>query len=212
LAPDRADHLDCARALYILATGPACAGAVLEVGGPDCALPSFGDDASYTDLDWAALRWANSETDGKLLRPSALVPAFDAAFAGFRMIPPRGSGGSLYLFGPESIAGIMLLAEPLHMTPAQVLWQTPLCLLGHIAARQAEANGVRGVARPKDQADVRRQLAAAAERERLGVAHPWQIDRPDIYGPSAEQMKARPAIQRELWELAEAYRKQHGGR
>jgi len=204
--PWEADHLDCLRALYILASGRGAADVAMQAGGPGCSLARFGDRAAYCRLDWAALEWGAERTDGRLVGAGELLPLFDAAFAGWRTIPPSGGGGGEYLFGPESIARVLLICAPLNLTAAALLWETPLCLLGHLAAAVAESNGTKGVARPKDPADVKRQLAASAERERTGEIHPWQRDHPDRYGPSAEQLKARPAIQAELHALHMAWR------
>jgi hypothetical protein len=146
-SPATADHLDCVRARWILARGRECAELALAAGCPGAKSARFGRDAEYSPLDWAALRWASGATDGHLLTPGMLAPAFEAAFAGWRMIPAQGhGGGSEYLFGPESIAGVLLLAEPLHATPEALLWNVPLCLLGHLAALKGHmAHMIQGI-------------------------------------------------------------------
>jgi hypothetical protein len=53
-----------------------------------------------------------------------------------------------------------------------------MVLLGHAVASNARQNGTKGVARPKDKADIRKQLILATAREYKGELHPWQIAEP----------------------------------
>ena len=53
-----------------------------------------------------------------------------------------------------------------------------MILIGHTFAALAKSNGTKGVARPKDKADIRKQMILAAAREYKGELHPWQIEEP----------------------------------
>lgn len=119
-------------------------------------------------------------------------------FAGYEMIPNNSASPFMpYLFGAETIAGIATMGEKLNCTYDQVIWDVPLCLIGHIAAVEAKRNGVSGVSRPKDEEDIRLQLKLAREREEKGELHPWQLEYPEIYPLTSKQKAIRPESEKE---------------
>lgn len=121
------------------------------------------------------------------------------SFNGYEMIPDSGGGSFMpCLFGAQTIASIALTCGISDMN--KVLWEIPLCLVGHMAAVTAKRNGVKGVEIPKDEADIKLQQKLADERELKGKLHPWQIAEPDnaLYGLSEMQKKARPEIKTEF--------------
>ena len=115
-----------------------------------------------------------------------------------------------YLFGAETIAAVSMVSGVLNIPYTEVIWNVPLCLVGHIAACEAKRNGVKSVTRPKDDADVRLQLKLANERESKGELHPWQTFEPENYPLLAKQIKARPEIEKEYFSLLEARLKSKG--
>jgi len=130
-------------------------------------------------------------------------------FSGYEMIPNMGGGAWMpYLFGAETIAGVAMVSEKLNIRYDDVIWDVPLCLIGHIAACETRRNGVKGVTRPKDEDDIRLQLKLANEREAKGELHPWQISRPDIYPLTAKQEKARPEIKKEYADAFKSFLKE----
>ena len=128
-------------------------------------------------------------------------------FAGYEMIPDSGGSFMPYLFGAETIAGIAMMSEKLNCTYDQVIWDVPLCLIGQMTAVEAKRNGIKGISRPKDDADVKLQLKLAREREEKGQLHPWQIEFPEIYPLTEKQKKIRPESEQEY---ADAYYKKLG--
>lgn len=89
---------------------------------------------------------------------------------GFRMLPE--SEEKLppcpFLFDGEKAGILAAMAASLHITYDQLFWETPVTLLGLIAAGEARRNKIQGVGRPVDHEDVKRKLAearAAADAE-----------------------------------------------
>lgn len=132
--------------------------------------------------------------------------ATGVTFNGYEMIPSLGGGGGEYLFGADAIASIFRLAGPVVNSDFEkVVWDLPLCLVGHIAALESQSNGVKGVCRPKDIDDMKLQFKLANEREKNGELHPWQIEQPHVYRPNEKQIKANPEIKKEHNAAMKAY-------
>ena len=55
-------------------------------------------------------------------------------------------------------------------------------MVGHVSAQTAKQNGAKGIARPKDPADIKEQLHLYHERREAGLLHPWQEKEPLWYG------------------------------
>lgn len=193
-----ASAMDFCRALYIASKGRESAEEVrawVKAGGKepheqllpwDIAICKFADEHKLGKVDLVELyNFRNF-----LLQNS---------FNGYEMIPSTDGGSYMpYLFGAETIASITLTCGITDMQ--KVLWEIPVCLVGHMAAVTAKRNGVKGVSRPKDEADRALQLKQADEREAKGELHPWQILEPDNphYGLTGTQINARPAIKDEF--------------
>jgi hypothetical protein len=196
----KATAFDCYRALYILKHGREAACEVrdwLAAGGRKKVKPE--DETTWLPWDKRVASFAEfNPTD--LFEFAALHRLLmDNSFGGFEMIPQIDPGCSPYIFGAESIANTCrLAASATNYTYDEILWDLPLCLVGHIAAVAARGAGVKGVGRPKDKADIKKQLKAAAKRERTGKLHPWQKAEPHCYPLSKEQIEANPAIEKEF--------------
>jgi hypothetical protein len=186
--PAEADRLDCLRALFIMVKGRESAALALVSG--ECRA-KFDQQGDWSPLDKSAVLWAMSHvSNASPLSAADFAPIFAAAFAGFGLIPDAATTGRERLFGPESVAAILVLLEGLGIDRADATWRLPLCLVGHIAAVRAQGNGTKGVGRPKDPADVRLQLRLAAEREARGELHPWQVAEPDKWPLTDKQREA----------------------
>ncbi len=75
--------------------------------------------------------------------------AIEQAFTGFDMLPKTG-GESAFLFGADSIANIAYTCcSKLNATTEDVIWDTPLTLIGHVIAVEAISYGVKGIGRRK---------------------------------------------------------------
>lgn len=137
------------------------------------------------DLTAAAVRIcaaADIKPENALNKLNKLYDHLHLGFSGFNMIPSTGGSGA-YLFGLDSFAGIVATTgSMIGATAAQLMWETPLVLLGHLVAAEQKRSGAKGIKRPKDPQDVKLQLALAKDRAKRGVLHPWQEAEPHIYG------------------------------
>ena len=120
----------------------------------------------------------------------------DVPFYGFAMRPGQGKRREKYFWFDGEFAGALLApASKILATPVQdILWHTPLCLIGHAVAQHDSAMGTKGVERPPDLAALDRMMAEAAEREDRGELHPWQYVDPDNYGLTDRQVRANPDL------------------
>lgn len=154
------------------------------------------DESTYTALDAAAIEYINRLGEQGVDLTSVehwikILDFFSTASNGFEMVP--GSGSSKYWFGAETFGAMAIgVGQELNLTPNQIMWETPLTTIGFSYVAKARANGTKGVARPKDRADIRRQRILAYLREIHGELHPWQIDRPKdhILTPIQKEHKA----------------------
>lgn len=160
-------------------------------------------------VDAAAVLWLGEALAGADIDAEALAELhtwFCVAFSGYEMMPRRPGAGGSYLFGAPTMGRTLAaVGAELGVTWHAALWDTPVCLLGHIVAQQADMAGVDGVSRRKDEADIRRQIKLANEREAAGELHPWQERDPLLYPLTAEQLK-HPAAQKAWTEAAEKAR------
>ena len=126
----------------------------------------------------------------------------ETPWSGYEMLPKAASGkNTAFLFVGPAIASVIRAAGVSGGGIDHILWNVPLCLSGHLAALHARYEGVKGVERPKDRADMALQRAEALEREKTGELHPWQLDYPEDYEPSVTQIEARFEIVAEYNEL-----------
>lgn len=203
-APD-ATFVDVLRALYVLSVKAKALEWLpewLDAGLKDEPLPT--EIESVHEWDRAVIVWSKEAgvkvNDFDHVR---LAKWLDLSFSGFEMIPSSG-GGQLYLFGAPTYGRILAaLGGKFGLTLDRVIWDLPLCLVGHTMAGLAEQNGVKGVGRPKDPDDIKRQLQEATERELAGQLHPWQIEDPEFHLPTQAQREARPEVMAEFRALLE---------
>lgn len=101
----------------------------------------------------------------------------DVPWYGFDMIPrggdDQGDGGTSFVFDG---AGQIWLIQPglaAGLGIEAATWEVSVCRLGHLAQVQAKAAGEKGVRRPDDHDDVRKQLQLARERAAAGIPQPW---------------------------------------
>lgn len=121
---------------------------------------------------WAMLKFGNAVIDHYA---EFVKWAIELPFYGLTMLPGGGESRDPFIFNAVSVNRLIYLASKFgNLTPDEALWKMPLASLGHLIACGCDAEGVKGVARPKDPEDIRRQLQAAREREERGEKHPWQ--------------------------------------
>jgi len=164
------------------------------------------------DLEGIALDLDNPNPNDKL-GAAAMAWAFDndieaddfielrdwlnVGFAGFGMIP-SGDGGSEQLFGMDSFGAIVsAIGGDLGKTYDEMLWNVPLCIIGHTVAQKSKQNGAKGIARPKDNAHMREQLDKAQACKEAGTLYEWQEREPlryDLDGHENEDEAYRYAV------------------
>lgn len=136
----------------------------------------------------------------------------DVPFYGFSMRPGGDSGRAKYfIFDGVFVGGVLAPAAKLLATPLEmILWETPLCAIGHAIAQQDAALGVKGIERPPDLAALDRMMAEAEQRERTGLLHEWQYMDPVHYPLTETQANANPELIPLFEEIREAFLKSGG--
>lgn len=190
LHPFDCDALDAAAALVLLT----CDRPLVE----DFTAPyrAGADPGASSPLYSAAASWLRVHDMAMLEVYPALVEwILDVPFYGLAMLPGGASCPREFWFDGTFIGSIVAAAAKILATPVDdVLWRTPLCLVGHAIAQHASACGVKGVERPPDKAALDRLMHEAAARERRGELHPWQFENPVIYTLTDLQANANPAL------------------
>ncbi len=116
-----------------------------------------------------------------LLSMSAVDKTIEQAFTGFDMLPKTGGSGA-FLFGADSIANIAYTCcDKLNATKDEIIWETPLTLIGHTVAVEAIANGVKGLARRKDIDHLKSIFKKCKEWNNQDKLYPWQWLEPQFY-------------------------------
>jgi len=115
---------------------------------------------------------------------------------GFDMLPKPGDAPRKPCwYDGEFVGAILAPAAKLLAIPFdRLLWETPVCTIGHAVAQRAAALGVKGVERPPDRAVLKAMIREAAEREARGELHPWQFQDPIGYNLTQAQANANPAL------------------
>jgi len=198
--PEDCTLLDVWRVLYINDRREKCVQEVM-----DWAYPSHGsefvheDTTTWREFDHNAFAFGaehydeNTPMEEIAQDVEKLYKWFLLAFEGFEMIPGGGSGAAWW-FGAETIGS---MAAALSARPCEILWDLPLCFVGHAVASHARMNGNNNVKRPKDVADMKEKFEEAKDRERNGVMHPWQVENPEAWPLTEQQIKYKPTIQKE---------------
>ena len=107
----------------------------------------------------------------------------EVSTSGFAMLPGEGGNSSANLYGLDTFASVIAGVGPLlGLRWDEVMWGTPMAVIGHVCAQMAKQNGAKGVARPKDPGDIREQLRLYRKRREAGTLHPWQEKEPLWYG------------------------------
>ena len=101
------------------------------------------------------------------------------AHLGFRMIPNQGGESSAMIYGTESQAYISYVcSEKLNISNDDVIWNTPLTLIGHIIAIKAAENGVKNVERPHDVEQLNEFKEICRQCDEDKELYPWQREEP----------------------------------
>lgn len=105
------------------------------------------------------------------------------SFAGFNTIPSDGGSGGEFLFGVDQFASLVAaIGQEMQTSHYDLMWTTPLVIIGHVIAQKSKQGGAKGIARPKDKGHIKQMIAEATEREKAGLLHPWQEADPLHYG------------------------------
>jgi hypothetical protein len=119
-----------------------------------------------------------------------LVPLY-----GFDMRPKHPAPTREMIFDGEFVGSVLAPAAKLLATPLEmILWDTPLCVIGHAIAQQDAALGTKGVERPPDTSVLDRMTSEAEAREAAGELHPWQYIDPVNYPLTETQAQANPEL------------------
>jgi len=162
------------------------------VAGGKPALPKAEGMAGWKkacEMDRAVIRYAMDSIPAGVLSldgMAAIRGQVELCYSGYEMLPGGGGCNRKYLFAGEAYGAVCSHSVAAH---EELIWNTPMCLLGHVAAHNAVVNGVKGVGRPKDREDTKLQIRLANEAEARGELHQWQRDYPDTFPPSPTQCK-----------------------
>ena len=180
------------------------------------ALPE--NESEWHTFDTKVVEWAQAECFFKMVEKeeveamserfklafTAVQEWMDVCFTGYAMMPPGGGGGS-HMFGAEVVGQtVASVGEVLSVNYREILWETPITLIGHVTAQIARSNGAEGISRPKCKEDIKRKLLMAKETIHSGKLLPWQIDHPNEHGLHEFQREHYPKLQKELDKLKEA--------
>jgi len=116
-----------------------------------------------------------------ILSMPTIEKAIEQAFTGFDMLPKTGDSG-VFLFGADSVANIAYTCcSKLNASKEEVIWETPLTLIGHTVAVDATANGVKGIGRRKDVDHLKSIFKKCKEWDEQNKLYPWQWLEPQYY-------------------------------
>jgi len=192
--PNECDVFEFWRVLYINEHRHECLQEVMEWAYPDKGA-SFDaeDNSTWQTFDWSVYNWAAKlDLEDVTEAYTRAHNWFNLAFEGFDMIPSKtSSGGGEYWFGADSIGS---LSAALTTPVDAVLWDVPMCAIGHKLAALCKQNGNDHVGRAKDKDDLKEQFKLARERVRDGEMHPWQLEAPEQWPLSSTQAKYNPKL------------------
>lgn len=171
-----ATPMDVARALYI--------NEFRQKAAREASLWLLEDNSAKerydTEWDKSVKAWA-----GKMMlfsSPESLAQIYEwfvTAWNGLTMFPQGAVNRESDWFGAVKIGQIVAaVGSSINLTPAQLLWDTPVCLVSHTMAQSAIMNGTKFIARPKDPEDVKHKLRETKEKIFAGELLQWQVDDP----------------------------------
>ena len=191
--PDSCDLLDAAAAVVLVS----CDRKLVEELVAAAPSASEAEQTSAAPLAVAAAAWYDEHADALVadyVRLSEWICA--VPFYGIDMLPKTGKAANRpSWFDGEFVGSIVAPAAAILAAPVdRLLWEIPLCTVGHAVAQRAAGLGVKGIERPPDKAALKRLIAEAEEREKSGLLHPWQYQDPLTYGLTTAQFQANPAL------------------
>jgi hypothetical protein len=173
------------------------------------------DKSTHTELDRQTIKYIDYLIEEKGVDLESvevwekIYNMFVTSANGFEMLPNTG-GSTRWLYGAETFGSIVAgVGQYLNKSFDELIWETPVALIGFSYVGMAKASDAKGVSRPKDPEDARRIRILSYLRERNGMLHPWQIDHPLYYSLSVYQEKHKSAVT-ELKKLQEAARQSKG--
>ncbi len=127
------------------------------------------------------VKWFMITNRPSILSMPRLRELIETAFTGFDMLP-RGGCSSSFIYGAEAIAGMAFTCcDKLNKDYDEVMWDVPLTLIGHVTAISAINNGIKGIARRKDDEHLKFLFAKCKEWDAENKLYPWQWLEPNIY-------------------------------
>ena len=196
--PDTCDTLDASAAIVLVTC-------------ERCLVPEYTGDPER--LRKSAASWLAAHADALKIDYARVCSwLLDVPFYGFAMRPGGDSGRAKYfIFDGVFVGGVLAPAAKLLATPLEmILWETPLCAIGHAIAQQDASLGVKGIERPPDLAALDRMMAEAEQRERTGLLHEWQYMDPVHYPLTETQANANPVLIPLFEEIRDAFLKSGG--
>jgi len=206
--PTNCNVMEFYRMLYINEHRAECVQMVMDWAYPDKGISFDAENLdTWTAFDFAVHDWSKGifieDKLDDLLKPFTKVCEwFNIAFEGFDMIPSSGNSQSAMWFGADALGS---LSQVMECTLNELLWEIPMCYVGHRMAASARFNGNENVGRKKDTEHLKQQMEEARERVRNGVLHPWQIKDPTnpAWPLTARQVEYAPHLKEEWDALIE---------
>jgi hypothetical protein len=178
-----------ALAFYVMANGRGCAREIREWVATGRV--ASGVIAPFNTFEQRVI-WHASKNGLDVSHHDDLQSMLELSFAGYSMIPSCDDGSTSdshpYVYSADTLAAVVAtIGADMGVSWDALLWDTPCAVIGHVAAQKARQNGKKGVARPKDPADIKLQLRLANERIERGELHPWQVEHPLHYGKQGHE-------------------------
>jgi len=211
--PEKCSVLEFWRVLYINEFREKCLQDVMEwaPSGKEGLVKADNQDTWQT-FDWAVFDWGKEidmvHEEFMSEAFSKVCQWFNMSFEGFDMVPSAGGSSSSYWFGADSIGSLVATTG---MSLEKVLWEMPMCSVGHVVASICKQNGNNNVARKKDPEDVKLKCDEARERILNGEMHPWQLKDPENWPLTSRQAEYNPKLI-DQWEALVKEKRENGRR
>jgi len=147
-------------------------------------------------LDEVVMSWSERHVSVDVINGEGMdliIAQLPLCYTGYETLPKSEGTTGPWLFAGEAFGAICAQSPADHHC---LIWDVPMTLHGHATAHRAACNGAKGIARPKDEEDIKEQLMLANKREKNGELHPWQIDEPIAFPLSAVQCEFPATVAR----------------